>query len=86
NKTERNGFDISVKNNKKQAIDIVILDQFPISTESDVVVEDAEADGAKIAPDTKEIRWELKVEPKTEVKKRMQYTVKSPKSSRVVLE
>ncbi len=79
NKKEIIAYEIVIKNNKQQAIKIVIQDQFPIATENDMVVEKMDFSGGKIEEETQIITWELNLNAKEEKKLLLQYNVKYPK-------
>lgn len=79
NKTDTRQYEIIVRNNKQQPINIIIEDQFPISTQKEIDVQDRKYDGAKLDDDTQKLTWQLKVEPKKENKVSFKYEVKYPK-------
>lgn len=85
-KTDERRWEISIRNKKSQPIDIVLEDQYPTSTDKDIVVEKGEAKEATLDEATNKITWRLKVEPAKEKKVGFSYSVKYPKSSTVVLE
>lgn len=86
NKIESRAFDIYVRNNKKDAIKIVIEDQFPISTNKDMEIFDMEYDGAMRDKKTEILKWEFELPGKQERTLRMKYSVKFPKKKSLFLE
>ena len=60
-KRESRAFETIVKNNKSYPIEIRILDQLPISTDKEIVVEDEEYNGGKLEEKSKIITWDLKL-------------------------
>jgi hypothetical protein len=86
NKTEQRGFEIFVKNNKAQTIDIVVRDQFPISTDKSIVVFGLQYEGAERDRETEIITWKTRLAPKEEKRLRMGYSVRYPKREILVLE
>ena len=72
-------FDITVRNNKKESAEIVLKDQYPLSTDKEVEIEVAETNGAKENKETGILTWELKLAPNETKKIRMSYKVKYPK-------
>lgn len=72
-------FDITVKNNKKTAIKLVLKDQFPISKDKEVLVELTTTDGAQINNEVGTLTWDLQVKPQESKKVRIGYKVKYPK-------
>jgi len=79
-------YEISVRNNKPLPINIVIQDQFPVSTTKEISVDEQESSGAQIDPDTRLLTWKYQLEPKQEKKHLLKYSVKYPKSQVLVLE
>jgi uncharacterized protein (TIGR02231 family) len=73
------GWEFIIKNKKNTAIDIIIEDQLPISTEKPIVVERDEISGAEVTEETGKLRWVLKVSPDEQKKFRLRYTVEAPK-------
>jgi len=79
NKTDTRQYEIVVRNNKQQPVTIIIEDQFPISTQKEIEVQDRKYEGAKLDDDTQRLTWQLSVEPKKENKLNFKYEVKYPK-------
>ncbi len=79
NKTDTRQYEILVRNNKQQPISIIIEDQFPISTQKEIEVQDREYPMAKLDTDTQKLTWQFSVEPKKETKLKYKYEVKYPK-------
>ncbi len=81
NKKEVFSWGISVRNQKKQAIKIVIEDQFPISKDKDIEIEKLELSKGMLDEESGKLTWNLKLEP-SEVKKdlKISYSVKFPKA------
>lgn len=73
-------YDIIVRNNKKETVELSLHDQYPISTDKDVTVELLQSDKAKEQQETGLLRWELKLAPNETRKIRINYKVKSPKN------
>ena len=79
NKVDSRGYEIVVRNTKRQAINLTIEDQFPISKAKEIEVDDQEAEEAEINKETGKITWRLKLEPNKEKKLKHKFTIKSPK-------
>ena len=79
NKKSTRAYEISVRNNKSQAIEITILDQIPLSNKSDVDVEVLEQNGAQYNEKTGELKWVLKIEAGSTKKVNFKFQVKYPK-------
>lgn len=83
-KKDTYGWDINVKNNKKFPINIVIEDQFPISSNSEIEVERLELSGGKYFEDSGKIQWKMQLLPGESKKKtKMMFSVKYPKSKTI---
>ena len=72
-------YDIIVRNNKKEEINMLLKDQYPLSTDKEMVVELLEKDGAKANSETGVLTWELKLKPNETKKYRISYKIKYPK-------
>lgn len=72
-------YDITVRNNKKEAADVMLKDQYPLSTDKEIEVELLESNGAKENKETGILTWELKLNPNESRKIRISYKVKYPK-------
>ena len=72
-------YDITVRNNKKEAVDVTLKDQYPLSTDKEIVVELLESTAAKENKETGILTWELKLNPSETKKIRISYKVKYPK-------
>lgn len=86
NRTDTRQYEIVVRNNKQQPVSIVVEDQFPISTQKEIEVQDRKYDGAKLDDDTQKITWSLAVDSKKESKVSFKYEVKYPKDKLLVLD
>lgn len=71
-------FTLTVKNQKNTDIDLVLVDQVPVSTHSSIEV-NAETDGGILQPATGEVTWKLNIPAKGETKKQLSYKVRYPK-------
>lgn len=72
-------YDITVRNNKKEEINMLLKDQYPLSTDKEITVELLEKDGAKENEETGVLTWEIKLKPNETKKYRISYKVKYPK-------
>jgi hypothetical protein len=77
-------WDMTIKNNKKSSIVLVLEDQYPISQRKSVEVELLESAGAKVDKNTGELIWEMKVEAGEKKTITTKFSVKYPKQSGVV--
>ncbi len=79
-------WEISVRNNKREPIRIVIEDQLPISVQKEIEISRVEYSGAKLDENTQQVTWDMNVSPKEEKKMKLQYTVKFPRGRIVNLD
>ena len=79
NKTDIRQYEIVVRNNKQQPISIILEDQFPVSTQKEIEVQDRKYEGAKLDDDTQKLTWQFIVDPKKDNKVNFKYEVKYPK-------
>ncbi len=85
-RVESVGWEIAVRNNKAQAIELVITDQYPLAARSEIEVKLEEHGGATVNTEKGFLTWKVKVEPRTNQKWSFGYSVKVPKEQPVVLE
>jgi uncharacterized protein (TIGR02231 family) len=83
NKIEQHAYEIVVRNNKKQAIEISVKDQYPISRVKEVEVTVGDTDGAEVDPETGILVWALKLKPGESKKIRFGYQIKYPKDKSI---
>lgn len=72
-------YDITIRNNKKEGIQLMLKDQYPLSTDKEVEIELKESDGAKVNSETGILTWDLNLKPNETKKIRISYKVKYPK-------
>ena len=76
-------FDITVRNNKKEAINMLLKDQYPLSTDKDIEIELLQSDDAKENKETGVLTWMLKLNPNETKKVRISYKVRYPKDKSI---
>jgi len=86
NKRETRAWEITLRNNKKQAVDLRLEDQLPVSTNKDIQVEPQDYSGGQYNQETGRIIWKFRMEPSAEKKMRIAFAVKYPKDQRVLIE
>jgi TonB-dependent SusC/RagA subfamily outer membrane receptor len=79
NKKQIFTYDITVKNNKKDAVNMLLKDQYPVSQNKEVEVELLESNEAAVNEETGVLTWKLKLAPGEVKKIRLSYSVKYPK-------
>ncbi len=83
NKKSLRGYEISVRNNKSNAIQLHLVDQIPLSRTKEIEVILDESNGAEHNEDTGELKWEMDI-PSGETKKVIyKYSVKYPKNKSI---
>jgi hypothetical protein len=86
NKIDYRTFEISIRNNKKQSINLIIEDQFPVSTMKEIEVDRIENKEADVDNETGKLKWAIQLEPGKEKKVSFKYSVKYPKGNTLILE
>lgn len=79
-------FVIDVKNRKGQPINLIVEDQVPLSTNSDISVERQEISKGKYDETTGKLTWDLLLQPNEQRKLVLKYQVKYPKNRPINLE
>lgn len=72
-------YDITVKNNKKEAIEMLLKDQYPISTDKEITIELLDNGKAKVNLETGILTWDIKLGAGETKKFRISYKIKYPK-------
>lgn len=72
-------YDITIRNNKKEAVQLLLKDQYPLSSDKEIEIELKESEGAKINAETGILTWDLNLKPSETKKIRISYKVKYPK-------
>ncbi len=85
-KTDYRSWDISIRNKKKQSINLVLEDQFPLTTNSDIEVKQESSGGADLNNDTGVLRWNMTLDKNETKQVNFKYSVKYPKKKSVVLD
>ncbi len=86
NKRETRAWEITIRNNKKQLLNLWLEDQLPVSMNKDIEVEPLDFSGGKLNKETGRISWKLKMEPAAEKKVRVSFAIKYPKDQRVYVD
>jgi len=85
-KEETRAWKISVKNNKSQAINMVLLDQVPVPTIEELELDIKELSGGRRNKESGEIKWILELEPQENKELELKFSLKYPKYQTVILE
>ncbi len=83
NKKEVFTYEITVRNNKKEKVQLLLKDQYPISTDKDIEDELLDSGGAVVNKDTGILTWRVDLAPGESREFRISYSVKYPKDKTV---
>lgn len=72
-------YTITVRNTRKEAVDVTLMDQLPVSNDKDIVIEDTDINGGELEAATGAVKWVLKLKPNETKKINIGFTVKYPK-------
>jgi TonB-dependent SusC/RagA subfamily outer membrane receptor len=86
NKQQKITYEITVKNNKKEPVEMLLKDQFPLSTNKEITVELTESGNAEVNNELGILNWQLKLAPGESKKVRFSYSVKYPKDKVINLQ
>jgi uncharacterized protein (TIGR02231 family) len=78
-KKETYTYEISIRNKKKETINMIVEDQIPISNDKDIEVEQLEISSANIDKDSGKLTWKLTIKPNETKKLKISFSVKYPK-------
>ncbi|MGB2704534.1 MAG: DUF4139 domain-containing protein [Chitinophagaceae bacterium] len=77
-------YEIIVKNNKLTDVNLLLKDQYPLSTIKEVEVKLEEDGAAMVNPETGVLTWKIDLKPGESKKVRFTYSVKYPKDKKIV--
>lgn len=80
------GFNIDIRNNRKQQINLECYDQIPVSKIDDIKVKSINISKGTLNEKTGIIKWKMKMMPSENKKLQLAYEVKYPKRKNVILE
>jgi uncharacterized protein (TIGR02231 family) len=83
NVRESFAYSITVRNTRKESINLVVQDQLPVSNDKDIVIEDVETGGAEREEATGMLRWTASMAPGETKKLNFGYTIKYPKGKNI---
>ncbi len=86
NVTETRGYEITLRNNKSQAVTLKVEDQIPVSVNSAITVSPIDLSAGSFDPQSGKVAWEITLAPGEQKKLSLQYEVKYPKNERVILD
>jgi hypothetical protein len=85
-KEETKAWQISVKNNKQQTINMVLYDQIPVSALEEIEVTKENLSGGDFNKESGEVKWKLKLDPSAKKDIDLKYKVKYPKDRNLTIE
>lgn len=85
-RTDSRAWEIEVRNKKKQPINLVVEDQFPVSTNDAIEVSRESYEGASLDEETGKLVWRMELGAAASKKMSFKYSVKYPKKKRLQLE
>lgn len=77
-------YEIRLRNGKKEAVDLLLKDQYPVSTDKDMEVELISSAGATVNKETGVLSWKLNLKPGATQTIRISYSVKYPKDKNIL--
>lgn len=86
NKKESLSWKINIRNNKPYAINLEVIDQIPLSTSKEIQIEAEELSGGMLDEATGNVVWDLRLNPNESKELILNYTVRYPKSKKIILE
>ncbi len=85
-KVDSRAWTLSVKNNKPQAIKMVLLDQVPVPTLEEIELNIEKLSRAKWNKESGEIRWKLELAPGAQEERELVYRLRYPKHMQLIIE
>jgi uncharacterized protein (TIGR02231 family) len=76
-------YEITVRNNKKEKVQMLLKDQQPLSTDKDIEEELLESSGAVVNNDTGILTWKIELNPGETKRFKVSYSVKYPKDRNI---
>ncbi len=83
---ETRTWEITVRNNKKQPVNLRVEDQLPVSMNKDIEIESQEYTGASFNKETGLVVWKFTSQPAEEKKLRLSFGIKYPKDKRIYID
>jgi len=85
-KEDTRSWKITVKNNKKQAVNFVLSDQIPVSTLEEIEVIPENISGGTLNKENGEVKWKFILKPANKNELELKYKVKYPKDKTLSVE
>lgn len=78
-------YEIAIRNNKKENVTLIVEDQIPISSNTDIEITLTDKNGAKVDEEKGKLTWEVNLKPNETKKIRFGYQIKSAKDKDILL-
>lgn len=78
-------YKITVRNTRNKTVDLVLMDQLPISNDKDIEIDDKIYDGATYNETTGAVTWKLQLAPNETKEVKVGFTAKYPKGKQINL-
>lgn len=85
NKLQKFTYELTVRNNKKDTVHMILKDQYPLSTNKEIEVELLDDGKASVNPENGVLTWKFDLAPGETRKVRFSYSVKFPKDKQLNL-
>ncbi len=85
-KERTESFEIIAKNLKSTAIELVIEDQIPVTTNAEIVIEALETDKAQYNKNSGKLTWVTTLKPKEQATYKFSFKVKHPKDKNLIIQ
>jgi hypothetical protein len=82
-KTDEKGYQISIKNLKKQPVNLLVEDQLPLSTLEEILITPLELNNGEFDQNTGSIKWPIRIESQKEKTIVFRYSIKYPKGFQI---
>lgn len=82
-KKETYSYEIVVKNTRKTAVEVELMDQIPVSQDAEIIVETQELSKGELDPATGFVTWHLNIPPGESARVVLTYSIKYPKNKQV---
>ena len=83
NERETFAYTITVRNTRKEPINLVVQDQLPVSNDASIVIEDKDTPDAELTETTGALKWTIQLGANESKKLTLGYTVKYPKGQTI---
>lgn len=83
NKKQTFTYEITLRNNKTTPVNLLLKDQYPVTTDKAIEVELISSDGAIVNTETGVLTWKLTLQPSVTQKIRISYSVRYPKDQSI---